>query len=96
MSEQNTSLTCDPTAFTPEQRGRYEAVSSRHRQATEAVVELPDGYAFRYRAGEDTWMTAAAYADLERRCCPFLAFALRREPEDGAGGREGGPGCTNP
>ena len=76
----NSPIACDMNAFTPEQRRRYDEVSSRLRQMTEEVVELPDGYAFRYKTDETTWLKAAEYVDLERRCCPFFAFALELEP----------------
>ncbi len=94
MSEQTVPVACDMNAFTPEQRLRYNEVSSHLRQATEEAKELSNGYAFRYNTNEDTWMKAAEYVDLERRCCPFFAFALERESGSGAvwlklTGREG-------
>ena len=97
MNQQAIPIACDMDAFTPEQRQRYDEVSSHLRQATEEVIELPDGYAFRYRTDETTWLKAAEYVDLERRCCPFFAFALELEPESGAvwlklTGREGSQG----
>ena len=49
--------------------------------ATREVRELADGYAFRYATDETIWLAAAEYVDLERRCCPFFSFALKREAE---------------
>ena len=83
MSEQTVPIACNMNAFTPEQRQRHTEVSSQLKRATEEVKELSNGYAFRYRTDENTWMKAAEYVDLERRCCPFFAFALEREPESG-------------
>lgn len=71
------------TALSPEQRQRHAALSRQLAQATAEVKELPDGYAFRYETDERTWTTAAEYVDLERRCCPFFAFALERESGSG-------------
>jgi hypothetical protein len=42
---------------------------------------LPDGYAWRF-AGERYPDVAAFVAD-ERRCCPFLTFALTLAPDGG-------------
>ena len=74
-------IACDLAALTPEQRRRHTALSQQLAQATEEVRELGDGYAFRYATNETTWLTAAEYVDLERRCCPFFSFTLKREAE---------------
>lgn len=85
MSEHVILIACDLNALTPRQRQRYEEVSSQLRQVTEGVKELSDGYAFRYyNTEDDVWLKAAEFVNLERRCCPFFAFALKREPESGA------------
>lgn len=48
-----------------------------------AFAELPDGFAFRYPA-TDSWLASLAeFITLERRCCPFLTFALEVAPERG-------------
>ena len=43
------------------------------------VVELPDGYAYRFAAAESSLESLLAFITAERRCCPFLAF----EPHGG-------------
>ena len=80
----NTPIACDMTALNSEQRDRHGVLSSQLAQRVEAVEELADGYAFRYRAdgGADAslWITVAEYVDLERRCCPFFKFTLEKSP----------------
>lgn len=70
------SIACDPAALTPEQRRRYSALSAQLARAVQEVRELPDGYALRYATDDATWMLAAEFVSLERRCCPFFVFTL--------------------
>lgn len=72
-------IACDLTAFTPEQRQRHIDLGRRLEQAVQEVQELADGYAFRYTPHDTLWSDAAEYVDLERRCCPFFTFTLKRE-----------------
>ena len=77
----NVSIACNLAAFTSEQRQRHTALSQQLAQAVQEVRELTDGYAFHYATDETTWLLAAEYVDLERRCCPFFTFTLVRESE---------------
>ena len=38
--------------------------------------ELADGFEFAFRLEDDTVVLLAEVVDLERKCCPFLNFAL--------------------
>jgi hypothetical protein len=69
-------IACDMTAFTPDERRRYDALRARVTAAFEDVAELSNGY--RVRLGSATvagevaeWMT------LEQRCCPFIELTLQ-------------------
>lgn len=45
--------------------------------------ELPNGYALRF-PGEEAWAERLlAFIAFERRCCPFITFALVFAPEQG-------------
>lgn len=83
MSEQTIPIACDMTALSPEQRQRHAVLSGQLLQTAVEVKELQNGYAFRYVSDRQTWLAAAEYVDLERRCCPFFAFALECEPAGG-------------
>ena len=63
-----------------------------HRSA-QAKEELPDGFAFRLAAEPALFQQAAEWISLERRCCPFVRFALESKEEDSVWvGLSGGPG----
>jgi hypothetical protein len=71
----------------------FSALSRR----AEEVQELPDGYAIRFAPDAEMWMRLAEFITLEKQCCPFLAFALGAEEENGSmwlriTGREGTKG----
>ena len=81
-------------ALTVEERKRRAELSSQISRCVQQMEELADGFAFRFAPDAGTWMTLAEFSTLERRCCPFFAFSLSAEEEDGAmwmriTGREG-------
>lgn len=73
----DTVIACTMSALTTEQRQRRATLADQITMNAE-VNELPNGYAFSF-ANDEIWMTVAEFVDLERRCCPFFAFALERE-----------------
>lgn len=74
-------LACNTGAFEPAERERHRELRRRLLEATPAVAELPHGYALRFRGDAALWSELAEFVALERRCCPFLSFALRLEAE---------------
>ena len=80
-----THATAEPIACTltgVEQDQRQEDVRNLFR-SVDAVRELADGYAFRFPADDHFLATLADFIAVERRCCPFFAFALVIEPSGG-------------
>lgn len=79
---QSMPLACIPDAIEPSARAAH---FERIRHLFMAVVEerqpLPDGYAFRFPASSFTEL--AKFVENERRCCPFLSFALEVPPAEG-------------
>ena len=49
----------------------------------EEVVELPDGYAYRFAGGDSPLEWLLEFIAAERRCCPFLSFEIAFEPHGG-------------
>ena len=45
--------------------------------------ELPDGYRFRFQAGDALALRLIEFINFERKCCPFFKFELIFEPESG-------------
>jgi len=76
-------IACNLTALTAEQRTRRQALAQQMHAATQEICELPDGYAFRFSADPALCLTVVEFMTLERLCCPFFAFALEMESEDG-------------
>jgi len=74
------ALACNLAAMTQEQRVRHRTLAEALRGQTREIVELPDGFSFRFPPG--TWSMAAEFVALEKLCCPFVRFLLEM-PEDG-------------
>ncbi len=45
--------------------------------------ELEDGYEFRFPGSEEWAVRLTEFIVFERECCPFFAFELAFEPEEG-------------
>jgi hypothetical protein len=85
---------CNVQAFNQEQRAQHAALLGQIRLEAEALEELPDGFAFRFKASELWALRLAEFAALERLCCPFLTLEVVFEAADGGlrlrmGGEEG-------
>jgi hypothetical protein len=59
---------------------RGEEIASGLFAAVEEVVELPDGYAYRFAAVDGPLESLLEFIAAERRCCPFLGFEIAFEP----------------
>jgi hypothetical protein len=75
-------IVCNLEALTPAVRATHvEAATHLLRSAAAETIELPDGYAFRYRA--DQYAQVVQFIANERQCCPFFSFALEVTPAHG-------------
>ena len=64
------------TAFSAEERGRYDALRAKVTGAIDQVVELPNG--FRSRLGHGvTAAEVGEWMSMEQQCCAFLDLGLR-------------------
>jgi hypothetical protein len=70
---------CNMLAISVEQRPLHEAIIEELRRAIQEIRELPDGYAFRFTANEQTLMMLSEFISRERLCCPFFTFELIAE-----------------
>jgi hypothetical protein len=75
---QDIPLACNMSVFTPAQRTQHEQNTQALFAQVQQVEEIECGYSFHFKA--DQWMQAAAFADLERLCCPFFTFELTLSP----------------
>lgn len=78
-----TPIACDPSAIAEKDRAHWLDVAKRVHAAVQEVQDLPEGYAFRFAASTDELVALAVHVDFERRCCPFLRFAIEVEAEHG-------------
>src|SRR5215210_6668758 len=62
---------------------RSEELASGLFAAVEEVVELPDGYAYRFAGADSQLESLLEFIAAERRCCPFLGFEIAFAPHDG-------------
>ena len=76
-------LACDLDALDPADHDRQAAAFGRLRQSVLEVKELPDGWAVRLPATDDTLHLIADFISYERRCCPFFEFNLNVTPDAG-------------
>jgi hypothetical protein len=76
-------MACNMLALEAEGRRRHKTVTEQMRAATKEVHALSDGYAFRFTAEHSTILLVSEFIARERLCCPFLAFELVVEQEDG-------------
>ena len=67
----------------PERRERAAITLAALRAHVRHVESRPDGYALELAASDEAIAAAATLIQLERRCCPFLRFALTVEPGGG-------------
>ena len=80
---QNIPLACDLAAIPAEEREAHELlVKQLFYQPVPKRQELPDGYAFQFRA--DQYPLVAAFIANERLCCPFFRFTLEVAPAQGS------------
>jgi hypothetical protein len=77
------AIACDLGALTPAERARRAELAQQLVGAAVAVIEIEDGFALRLASDEPAAGDAFEWVQLERRCCPFLRFALRFEPAGG-------------
>ena len=62
---------------------RSEELASGLFAAIDEIVELPDGYAYRFAGGDSLLESLLEFIAAERHCCPFLSFESAFEPHGG-------------
>ena len=70
-------IACRLDAFDPEARRRHARLIDTLRTGIRGNRPLEEGQAFELEGGEASFLEAAEWITLERRCCPFLRFTLK-------------------
>ena len=80
FATEETPIACNLSDTARAERG--DEVSSLFQEA-EHVLELHDGYAFRFPASDASAAKLLEFTLAERRCCPFFTFEFAFEPNEG-------------
>lgn len=75
-------IACRPNALEKAQRQRQQALLGVVRRSVVAKHELPDGLALSFPGDAAVVIQLAEWISLERRCCPFLGFAMEWKQDD--------------
>ena len=78
------AIACDLTAISSDVRPAHIENSRALFGSFQEARELPDGYAFRVPADDDSILRAARFISTERLCCPFFRFSLDVSDEGGS------------
>jgi hypothetical protein len=82
-SVKESPFACNMSALDAEDRRRHKTVTEQMRALTKEAQALPDGYAFRFSAGQSTILLVSEFIARERLCCPFFTFEMVAEQDDG-------------
>ena len=77
-------LACDLTAIHASEREEHILTAPQLFATAQEVLDLPDGYSFRFLNEPGKFMAIAKYIDNERLCCPFFNFSLDIPANQGA------------
>lgn len=77
----DTPFICNTNALSAAQTERYREIIKKLDVHRQAVKELADGYAFRFKAEEQLIREAAEFIAYERLRCPFFDFELAIEQD---------------
>jgi hypothetical protein len=75
-------IACRTNALDNAQRQRQQGLLGVVRRSVIGKQELPDGLALSFPAEPAVFVQLAEWISLERRCCPFLGFAMEWKQDD--------------
>jgi hypothetical protein len=77
-------VACEPGSFASREEFALHLAEGRRILATALERrELADGWAVQLPNDDETVLSLARWSVSERRCCPFFAFVIEREPTPG-------------
>lgn len=81
MNSEPLPLACDSHAIPADERDEHFARIRRLFGDVHERIDLSDGFAFRFPA--TAFEDVVRFVENERKCCPFLAFAIELAPGRG-------------
>jgi hypothetical protein len=76
------AFACRVNALDKVERQRQQTLLQSVRRQVVAMNDLTDGIALTFPADAEAFVQLAEWISLERRCCPFLGFALEWKQDD--------------
>ena len=78
-------IVCNMNVFTLEEREKHVRTTIQLFQTVQNIQEAENGYEFIFLnpSNVENFKQFAEFIYNERRCCPFLEFALKIAPKDG-------------
>ncbi len=77
------AIACKLRAFNTKQQASYQRLVNYLRKNRKQIEELPNGYAIAFSSQPNTCLQVTKFVTMERRCCPFISFTMRFEPNNG-------------
>ena len=77
------AFSCNLSALDQEQRKRHDVLTRDLFPKHLEIVELPDGYGFRFPNNRSLFTALSEWATLEQLCCPFLTLSLELQHDQG-------------
>lgn len=77
----DTPFVCNMNSLSEIQKEHYREIIAKLDDSRQAVKELSDGYAFRFKAESQMILDVAEFIVYERLCCPFFDFELAVEQD---------------
>ena len=77
------AFSCNLSALDQEQRKRRDLLAKDLFPKHLEIMELPDGYGFRFPNNRALFTTLSEWATLEKLCCPFLTLTLELQRVQG-------------
>ena len=83
MTDTQNGFYCNTKALNKTERERYKQLTGKLATARTETKELSDGYAFRLKSEVVALSEVAEWISWERKCCPFFAFEITLERDNG-------------
>ena len=84
IPDHTTPLVCNMDVFTPAERENHIRTTTQLFQSVQTIHEVENGFEFMFPNFDavENFRQLAEFMFNERRCCPFLEFTLRIEPNN--------------
>ncbi|CAG7659076.1 hypothetical protein ACFQI7_37135 [Paenibacillus allorhizosphaerae] len=75
-------VACCHTVFTKQQRVEYKSIWGELETRRIGILEIEKGYQYQFSGHSETLRLVNEWVSMERKCCPFLSFAVIASNEE--------------